>query len=130
VPEDGRDAPEVGEKVPEEQDAMMPVVSSAHAKTIYKFYVPAETQPVLEMPRGWKFLSLQVQGGDPMMWVLVDPRQPLARFKFLLARTGDPIERSESLAYLGSFQVVGSYGMIKTSESITFHLFLFPEDRR
>lgn len=86
--------------------------------TIWKFPVPlykqgmASADPVIDMPRGAKVLTLQVQDGHPMLWAAVDPGQPTEPRQFAIVGTGHALPDNAG-AYVGTWQ----------STIYVFHLF-------
>lgn len=46
----------------------------------------------IRVPRDAEILSLQVQDGKPMLWVLVIPEAPLERWAVAAIMTGQPFE--------------------------------------
>lgn len=57
---------------------------------IYKYPVPITTggSCVVEMPKGARALSLQVQDGEPVLWMLCDPSTGTERRLFTWYPTG------------------------------------------
>ena len=74
------------------------------SKRIYKYAAPGEDYFSLELPRGAKILTVQVQDDEPQIWALVNPENPTELRSFHLAGTGHPIEETEEdLNYIGTF---------------------------
>lgn len=72
-------------------------------KAIWKFPV----QPgrfTLELPIEARFRALQVQHGQPMMWLEVDPHGLREAITFRVIPTGVEFDEA-GLRYLGTFQV-------------------------
>ena len=76
----------------------------------------------LDMPKGAKVLTVQMQGNSPVMWALVNPETKKVKRMFLVKGTGHPIEdRATCLAisqpdtYIGTFQLAGG--------ALIFHVF-------
>src|SRR4051812_18868695 len=93
--------------------------SMAHAparrramNAIWKYEVGPRT--VLEMPKGARILSLQVQDNAPKIWALVDTNQMKVRRVFRVLPTGMEFDAA-GLAYVGTFQLDGGKAV--------FHLF-------
>lgn len=81
---------------------------------IWKYPISARAEFTLEMPEGrFEFLSVQMQGPEPCMWVIVNPTQRLVPHKFRVVPTGENFER-DGLTYLGTFQPMNG---------LVFHLF-------
>lgn len=77
---------------------------------IYKYKVVEGARPFnLEIPVGSKMLGVQMQRGEPMLWVL-QPKPPVARTiarRLVAIGTGMEIESTYGLNYIGTFQNVG-----------------------
>ena len=88
-------------------------------RTIWKYIIPMEETFEIEMPSDREFLSLDVQGGFPHMWVAVDPDSGTFVRKFHLVGTGNPIPEEtqihHELVFRGSFQMTGG--------AFVFHVF-------
>jgi hypothetical protein len=88
--------------------------------TVWKFPIPIEGRQVLSLPRESQLLSVQMQGGLPCLWALVDPDAPKEDRRFLWVGTGHPIQEPDTLRHVGTVQLAGG--------SLVFHLFeLVPE---
>lgn len=75
---------------------------------VYKYTVLVQNCSSLELPRGAKILTVQEQHGEPQIWALVNPGNPMETRNFRLAGTGHPIEEDEEvLNYIGTFQLLG-----------------------
>lgn len=74
--------------------------------TIWKYVIPMlEPTFFLEMPQSAKFLDVQIQGGLPVMWMLVDIEAPKKKVRFKRVGTGwnlSPETWQEE--YLGTWQ--------------------------
>lgn len=87
-------------------------------RTVYKYPV----QPgkfTLHLPRTHEVLSVQVQHGDPFVWVLVDTDAPHVPCSFLVVPTGGDMG-STYWDYVGTFQLEGG--------ALVFHLFAESKD--
>jgi hypothetical protein len=95
--------------------------------TIWKYPFEVADRVTLRMPRGARVLSIQVQCGQPCLWVMVatnsasnrsqtlgDPRADLVEREFYVAGTGHPLPEKCG-AYLGTFQLSGG--------ALVFHVF-------
>ncbi len=82
--------------------------------TIYKYPLPMDSRPVVELPRGAEVLCVQAQREDPYIWARVDPGQVLEPRPFVLVGTGHPLPDGTG-HYVGTFQLMGGYNV--------FHLF-------
>lgn len=69
---------------------------------IYKYMIT----PILdlELPKDAKILAVQIQRGEPQMWVLHDPFAEKTTRKFVAVGTGAYFE-SDNLNYIGTFQL-------------------------
>lgn len=86
-------------------------------RAIWKYPITARAEFTLEMPEGrFEFLSIQMQNGEPCMWVIVDPTQRKVPHKFRVVPTGEEFHRGNPLfmPYLGTFQPLNG---------LVFHLF-------
>lgn len=77
----------------------------SNTKAVWKYVLQPEC--TLKMPKGAKCLTVQMQSGQPMLWVLVDPKAPLEDRKFLVLGTGHEGEVTHR-GYVGTWQS-GSY---------------------
>lgn len=82
-------------------------------ETIWKFPVPSLKEFEIQMPKGAKILSVQMQGGDPVFWALVmqDSAETETR-SFSVFGTGWDIQRA-GISYIGTWQ----------SNGLVWHLF-------
>jgi hypothetical protein len=72
-------------------------------KTVYKWPIPMQERTfTLDLPKGWKFLSLMLQGDRPHVWLEVQDGIAREEFDFGLYGTGHEIPLSAT--YLASFQ--------------------------
>ncbi len=84
--------------------------------TIYKFPIEVTDFTDIEIPATAKILTVQIQDGNPYVWVLLDPDQPTIKRYFRLAGTGHSINGLQyTLDYIGTFQM--------HSGDLVFHLF-------
>lgn len=74
-------------------------------RVIWKFPVPMSNTPEqVLLPKGAKFLTVQMQGGEPCMWFEVEDTAPLERGReFYIVGTGSELPAMLS-TYLGTFQ--------------------------
>jgi hypothetical protein len=73
-----------------------------------------------QMPEGAKALSVHMQGGQAMMWVLVDDDEGPASFRFITLGTGHPIDLpANELSFIGAFS---------PEPGFVFHLFRIVQD--
>jgi hypothetical protein len=81
-------------------------------KTVWKF--PVTPGPFeVEMPKGAQVLSVQVQGGEPFMWALVDDQAPKEKRSFNTVGTGHDSDEIQNWRFVGTFQL----------GPLVFHLF-------
>lgn len=83
--------------------------------SIYKYPVRVTDINKVEMPKGAKVLSVQMQRGVPCIWALVDPAAEMETRMFFMFGTGHPVEYAEGLRFIGTFQLV--------DRELVFHLF-------
>jgi len=85
-------------------------------KTIYKYPVQMSEDFTLHAPGGAEFFSVQVQGGEVMMWARVNPENPERLHRFAVHGTGHYLnDFSVSAPHIGTFQLHGG--------ALVFHLF-------
>lgn len=84
-------------------------------KTIWKYKIMPHSQFSIEMPEGSRTLDVQMQGVEPVIWVLVDPDAPNRPCQYKVVGTGHPIE-PEGWDYIGTFQMYGG--------GLVWHLFV------
>lgn len=85
-------------------------------RRIYKYaVVPGEFS--ITAPVGAKPLRAMAQGdgGEPQLWMIVDPAAPPMTYRFRSYGTGHDILDIEGLAYVDTFMLEGG--------SLVFHLF-------
>lgn len=89
-------------------------------RTIWKYRVPAEDYFKLSLPIGAMPLTVQVQRGEPQMWVLLEESETIYVDRvFRVAGTGHPIsEELHHLQYIDTFQLAGG--------NLVFHVFEVP----
>lgn len=75
---------------------------------VWKYPVPEpETEAWIDMPKGARFLSLQVQKKTAQMWFLVDPIQNNESRKFAVVGTGSMSVAVDRCDFLGTYQELG-----------------------
>ncbi len=60
-------------------------------RTIWKFKIPLEDEPMVSMPEGAEVLHVGVQGGALVAWASVDTRAKPTPHRFQVVGTGDPL---------------------------------------
>lgn len=73
---------------------------------IWKFPIPVTDYFTTTMPKGAKFLALQVQRSEPCAWFLVNPDNEPEGRRFFVVGTGHNVP-AEAGEYLGTFQMAG-----------------------
>lgn len=89
------------------------------AKRVWKYPLPIDDEVSVEMPEGACPLTVQVQGGRPTLWALVDPDAVPTTRRFRIAGTGHPIGADVG-AHVGTFQLADG--------GLVFHVFDGGED--
>lgn len=79
--------------------------------TIYKY----EVDHFMDLPEGFKVLSVQWQKKQLVMWALVNPEAPKITVEIYEMETGQPLSDIERFTYQGTFQSAGDH---------VFHLYL------
>lgn len=82
---------------------------------VFKYPIPIEDHFEIEMPGGATILHIDMQHGEPQMWVLVSPDAPLFKRKFRFAGAGHPIDSSSKPIHVGTFKMRG--------DALIFHVF-------
>lgn len=87
------------------------------SQTIWKFPLDVVPFQEIKMPSDVKILAIQIQGGYPHIWALVDPAASLEVRTFATYGTGDSISHDAgiSLAYVGTYQFLGG--------TLVYHVF-------
>ena len=76
-------------------------------KTIWKYRLELTDTQTIEVPEGFQFLTVQVQGGETCLWALVNPDQPKQKINVSIYGTGNPIESTGGEEYIGTYQHIG-----------------------
>lgn len=87
---------------------------------IFKYELEPTDQQILQLPYGAQILDIQVQGGAPFVWAMVNPDAKLADRKFVTVGTGHEIKDGylESLKYIGTYQISGGVLIFHVFEEI------------
>lgn len=72
-------------------------------KTIYKYQLKTTDQQTITMPVGSEILSLQIQFGNPCIWVKVDTDNEVRYRTFVTFGTGHPLPEND-LEFIGTYQ--------------------------
>ena len=83
-------------------------------RTIWKFPVELKDTFVVQVPAGATVLSVQMQQGRAMLWMLVNPEAPRSEAIFAVHGTGHPVP-DDGRRFLGTFQV--------PEHHLVFHVF-------
>jgi hypothetical protein len=87
-------------------------------KTIWKYKLELAKLQVVDMPRGAKILSLQVQDDSlACIWALVNDAAPKEAVGFLSVPTGEPVTDYvlDNYTFLGTYQIARG--------DLVFHVF-------
>lgn len=84
-------------------------------RSIWKFPILVADEFIIDMPSGARLLDVQVQGEDPMLWAVVDPKAPVVPREFYLRGTGHDAAGLDAKPYVGTFRLRGG--------RLVFHLF-------
>lgn len=84
-------------------------------ETIWKFPIKVTDVQSIPIPEQAKILTVQVQNGQPCVWVQLDPGHAKTGRTIRIAGTGHPLPDAESLLYIGTFQLHGG--------GLVFHVF-------
>lgn len=72
-------------------------------KTIWKYTLHVANAQSIKIPKNAEMLTVQMQGGEPQLWVLVDPEETKVDVIIEIYGTGHPINK-EKLEYINTFQ--------------------------
>lgn len=78
---------------------------------IWKYVIPSEPECIILMPKDAEILTVQPQGHEICMWVLVDPSNEKTSRHFAIYGTGHEVDRQvnmykeHDLRYIATFQV-------------------------
>ena len=86
-------------------------------RVIWKFELTESGFQEIELRKGYEFLTIQMQNGNPYIWVLLDPNEEKETERFEIYGTGHEIhyDMGVSREYLGTFQ----------ERSLVWHLFKY-----
>lgn len=73
-------------------------------RKVFKYHIPIAREFDLDMPAGAKILTAQMQGGESMLWAMVNPSNAKVVRHFRIAGTGHAIDCENELAYINTFQ--------------------------
>lgn len=82
-------------------------------KTIWKFPFETADEVIISMPKGAEVLTVQIQGGLPCLWAIVDLGAVVfAPVKFRIFGTGHPLptygpDETPLGKYVGTYQQAG-----------------------
>ena len=86
-------------------------------RTIYKFKLETTDKQGIRASMRAKPLCVQVQNGEPCLWMLVDTDYDNRDYEVFVKGTGHPITPEEaSLQYIGSYQL--------NNGALVFHVFM------
>ncbi len=91
-------------------------------KSIWKYPVKIESEFSILIPKGGKVLSVDVQNGKPVFWVIVDPNEEKKSRVFRVYGSGHLHEDIKG-RYIGSFQLqVGTFvgHLFEEVDDVTF----------
>ena len=75
-------------------------------KRVYKYPLEVNDEVSVNMPKGARVLSVQVQNGRPCLWAAVDPCETSQEERrFRIAGTGHPIEDDVVDGFIGTIQM-------------------------
>lgn len=72
--------------------------------TIWKYQLETIDKQWIEIPRGYKFLSVDTQYDIPCLWAQVDDQQPKDSILIITIGTGNPM-RNKNMNFLGTYQL-------------------------
>lgn len=75
--------------------------------TIFKVKMTIQDEQIIFIENGARFLTIQIQYGEPVLWVVVDPNAPSVERKIYIRGTGHMLGEAEQAYYVGTFQLEG-----------------------
>ena len=84
---------------------------------IWKWTLAVQDFQSLQMPKNAQVLSVQMQGGQPQLWALVDESAPKETRRFETHGTGNPMPGPAPGAFAGTYQMQNEWG------TLVFHVF-------
>lgn len=87
---------------------------------VYKFPVQITDEFSVELPTGFRFLSVHTQRGAPFMWCLVDDQARRVSHRFRVVGAGHPCDH---LIGDGGFRWSFCGTFLVENDSLVFHLF-------
>jgi hypothetical protein len=75
--------------------------------TIWKYTLPFQNEVILQVPKQGNILTVQMQGDELVMWVVVDPKREPEERTILIRGTGHHIKDTVCPHYIGTVQVSG-----------------------
>lgn len=85
------------------------------SKIIYKYKLKVEDVQKIELPKDYQILYVDMQDGQPHMWVLIDANKPLEEVEFHTLGTGYSMKYYIEREYVGTYQMHGG--------SLVLHVF-------
>ena len=73
--------------------------------TIWKYVLVIDDVQYIEMPMGAKLLDVQMQNGNPCLWVLVNPNAERESRAIYMRGTGHNANHVKDLTYVATFQM-------------------------
>lgn len=69
---------------------------------IWKFPLIVQRHQKVELPMGSQPIHIDMQGGQPTLWAVVDPQLPTEHLDVVMFGTGHPIVETAPLMHLGT----------------------------
>jgi hypothetical protein len=76
-------------------------------KTVWKYPLEATDDQYISAPDGAQVLSVQIQHGQPCLWMLVDPDKATRTYHVKTFGTGHPINFNNGFIFAGTYQLAG-----------------------
>jgi hypothetical protein len=73
-------------------------------KTIHEYPIEIADAFAINLPSGFRILSLRTQAGRTCLWALVDASSPLRLVNFRVFGTDQPVPDDPDLFYVGTVQ--------------------------
>lgn len=74
-------------------------------KTIWKSDLAITDEQIISIPKGAKYLTIQMQRGMARLWYLADSLAPLVDTYIFMLSTGHPADQVEGCEFVDTFQL-------------------------
>lgn len=74
-------------------------------RRVYKYPIETRDQQILIIPGLIQVLHLDVQGGRPCIWCMVDPDKAAKGYKVIIHGTGHDADDTADMKYVGTYKL-------------------------